>query len=346
MPEVRAIVFDSNVFGRDALPNVETIRLWAQACATNGAELWIAEIVAYELAQHVVEENERFVESYGAHQRSLARWGQRANPDLAAITAEDVVEAMKTAGAEIIELDGDEARDALLDQVLLRGAGARKKGIKTGGADSAWVRSIIAHNGDESDGLIVVTGDSAALELTCEALGVDVPRRAGHLGEISHLLEESGEASPDEHERVESWLHTEFVYDPALPQYAAPDLKEIGESYNWWELPLHADDYGEWEMQERTVGGISSVSLLGAVEHDRWSGSFSAPVELAAPVEELYAHQSSSGDYVQFEQVEYNVRIRGTVRLFDDGRSLASDEVLEDVVLLPVDEADLVISPV
>ncbi|WP_185996086.1 hypothetical protein [Nocardioides campestrisoli] len=336
MPQIRAIVLDSNVFGRSAQPNVKTIEQWVDACSQHEAELWLSEIVVHELAQHAVEAHEKAMNAYDAHRRAMEKWGIEAAGPMSAIDTDDLSSAIEGAGAVIVPLEGADARDALLDQVLLRGAGQRKSGVKTGAADSAWVRSVVAYNGGDSDGLIVVTADSHALEQTCADVGVEVPRHAKNLGELRHLLDESETATEPWLSLFRDWVQDHFVISSHGRSTGTPgeDLESLADlgSRNWWDLPNLPDDgYEAWEQQDVTVSNVQAAEILGDVEHDRWSESLSARVELQVDVEEQYARQDASGHHVEYAARTYPARIRGTLQASLDDESFDFDGLLEDV---------------
>jgi hypothetical protein len=344
VPEISAIVFDSNVFGRQALPNVKTIRLWAQACTRNNAELWIPEVVAYELAQHAVEAHAAFTEMHSAHLKRLEAWGQPVGEQLRPVGVDDVLSAILKAGAMIVPLAGDEAHDAILDQVLLRGAGSRKGGTKTGAADSAWVRSIIACNNGEPDGLIVVTGDTSALERTCQEMGVDIPRNGKHLGDVQHLLDESSPAAEELVAKFRDWLQAYFVGDLADPHSEGVYLTEIADlgPHHWWQVdPLPDDGYEPWELQDQRVSPVKEAGVVGEIQHDGWTDALTATVRLVAEVEEQYARQGPLGDNVEYRTRIYPASLQGSLRLFTENGDLRDDGVLEDVDLLRPSPADV-----
>ncbi len=195
--QIHAVVFDSNVFGHQVTPNVQTIGQWARSCSAHGAALWIPEVVAAELAEHAVREHTEFMESYEAHRARLGRWGVTVPASIASLSTTDIIRAIEGAGAEIVPLSGDAAREAVLDQVLLRGSGARKGPVKTGAADSAWLRSVIEHNGGDFEGVFVVTGDVRALISTCAELGLEQPAHAPHLGDAHARLGETQHATAE-----------------------------------------------------------------------------------------------------------------------------------------------------
>ena len=344
MSEIRAIVFDSNVFGQHALPNVETVRLWAQACAAHDAELWIPEVVAYELAQHVIEAHRAFGEQHAAHRRRLEACGQPRGDQLPPIEVTDVMAAIREAGAVIVPLDDHSAREALMDQILLRGAGGRKRGVKTGAADSAWVRSVIAFNNGDPDGLIVVTGDTTALEATCDEMEIDEPRSVKHIGDVGHLLENSSIASPGRASEFAAWLQEYFVgqADPYVEGAYLTEIIDVGD-YNWWDVEaVPADGHDAWELQDRTVSTVKEAKVLGDVEHDRWTDALAATVRLTAEVEEQYTRQDPSGDYVQSRARTYPGAIQAELRLFIENGELSHDGVLDELQLVPPASNDVV----
>lgn len=346
MPPIRALVLDSNVFGKNALPNVKTITQWADACAQHDAELWIAEIVAHELAQHAVETHAGFRAVYDAHRRVVEKWGIAADGPMSEITTEDVLSAIESAGAVVVPLEGDDARDALLDQILLRGAAQRKAGVKTGAADSAWVRSVVAYNDGDTEGLIVVSGDSRALEETCADLGVEVPRNARNLGELRHLLDESELATEPWISLFASWVQDNFVDSSHDRSSGTPGedleiLADLGHS-NWWVLPgLPEDGYEMWEEQSVGISTVQSAQIVGDIEHDRWSDSLSARIELEVEVEEQYARQDPSGHHVEYAARTYPARVRGTVQTFIDGETVDFDGMLDDIEFLVVNPGEI-----
>lgn len=346
MPPIRAIAFDSNVFGKNALPNVKTIRQWVNACAQHDADVLISEIVVHELAQHAVEVHDAFRNTYDAHRRAVGRWGIEPDPPLSPIGLGDVLSAIEDAGAVIVSLEGEDARQALLDQVLLRGAGQRKSGVKTGAADSAWIRSIVVHNDGHTEGLIVVTGDIHALEQTCASLGVDVPRHAKNLGELQHLLDESEAATAPWVSLFTSWVQEHFVNSSQGRTSGTPGedleaLADLGHS-NWWDLSGLPDDGQEmWEEQDLSISTVRSARVVNTIEHDHWTDSLSARLELEVEIEEQYARQDLSGHHVEYAARRYPARVRGTVRAFLEGASVDFDGLLEEIEFMTVESAEV-----
>jgi hypothetical protein len=218
--------------------------------------------------------------------------------------------------------------------------------VKTGAADSAWIRSIVAYNDGETDGLIVVTGDSHALEKTCADLEVDVPHQAKNLGELRHLLDESDAAAEPMVTLFTSWVQDHFVdsyhgRSTGTPGEDLVSLADLGYS-NWWDVPWPSGGgYEVWAVQEHNISAVQSAKIVGNIEHDRWSDSLSARVELEVEVEEQYARQDPSGQHVEYVSRRYPGRVRGTVQTFLESGAPDFDGVLEDVEFVPVEDFEV-----
>lgn len=337
--QVRAIVFDANVFGKDVEPDVRTIELWASACARNEAELWIPEVVAWELASRVVEEAATFRESVSAHNRRLRKWGMNPCPIPIAIEVDEVIEAIEQAGAVVVETPADAALAALKDQVLQEGAGSRKGGTKTGAADSAWIRAVLEQNGG-SEGLLIVTGDSSAVEKTCDAVGIDRPQIAPHLGGIRHLLAETSEPTAEQHADFGAIVKNTFTNE----DFAGPDLTalaDLSRPGNWWSPETGLDPF-EWEHQESFVTP-NGASVVGPVTIDGWTGSLAGTVQLDALVEEQYARQDQFGDHAEYVAVHYPAHVCGELTIFPEA---ADESYFSDLVTLTLDQDQLYVDPI
>lgn len=314
--QIRAIVFDANVFGRDVEPNIFTIKKWAEACERHEAELWIPEVVAWELAQRTVRESERIAREIQAHNRRQQKWGVPAIAEPSPINVAKVISCMTTAGAVMVPLGGEEAVLAIQDQVLLRGPASRKKEVKTGAADSAWVRSVIEYNGGDGSDIILVTGDVDAVVGTCDSLEVCPPTIAKHLGEVRYLLEETAQASEEQSSRFET-LVNELLTGPNISDVELMDLADMSRPYDWWKVDLDLDPDAHWELQTKTFQP-SSVQVVHSVQYDAWSRSLSGLVRINVAVEEQYARQNQWGDTPEYRSFFYTAWIQGEVILFEE----------------------------
>ncbi|MCY1141530.1 hypothetical protein OWR29_26330 [Actinoplanes sp. Pm04-4] len=326
--QIRAIVFDANVFGGSVEPNIATIVNWSEACGRHDAELWIPEVVAWELAQRVVQECEQIARQVEAHNGKRRKWGfpHVAEPPL--IDDVDVVERLESAGAVIVPLGGDAAVSAIRDQVLLRGPGSRRREVKTGAADSAWIRSVIAYNSGETTGLILVTGDVRAVTSTCESLDLNPPKVAKNLGEIRHLLDETTEANDEQRTNFVSTLSDLFTR-PRISQVELRTVADLSYPHNWWSVDLGMDSDDNWEIQSSSVQ-VVSVEVTGVVQYDAWTESLSGPVRIEVEVEEQYARQDRWGDAPEYRSFFYTAWIQGDLTLFGEQKqSLDSIEIVD-----------------
>lgn len=333
---ITAIVIDTNVFGGpDPVPNVDLIQEWADACARNDAELWISEVVAHELAQHAIEQLGAYHDRLRGYRRLQERCGLDSFTLPPVVAVEEVIESMESAGARIIPLDGASAVEAVRDQVLLRGPAERKKGTKTGAADSAWIRSVIAANGGTLDGLLVVTGDQSALEKVCAAAGTAVPRTAKHIGDIASLV---GDGPPtvtaEQEQSFQFWLEKEL---PEVDLVAVADLATgfvPGRGY-WWNRPEDLDP--RWEVQIRTVASAAGT-LMGPLRFDVWADALTGKVEVLTQVEEEYAGQDEWGDRLETLSVRYPGRIHADLTLF---QSQSGGAFMEQLNLIDPDPEEI-----
>lgn len=331
---IRALVFDANVFGKSVEPNVQTIERWAAACRNNGAELWIPDVVAWELAQRVVAASAEFEQALRQHNARREKWGSAPVPVPEGLTVDvdSVVSALEDAGATIVELSAEAAQAALRDQVLQLGSGSTKRGVKTGAADSGWIRSVLEENGGEAAGLIFVSGDQAAIFAVCEDLGAGSPRIAKHLGEIGELL---GGTTPASEEQVNGFLAC--LESLVSDRDAAYDLAELADvsRHNWWPRELPREFEIEWDEQESFVEPRSArAEIVGVVVYDPWSRTIAARVRLDMHVEEQFARQNSWGDAPEYVSVQYDAWAEGDLTVFvgPDG-GLIPAERFDDVEL-------------
>ena len=225
-------------------------------------------------------------------------------------------------------MEGDAAVSAIRDQVLLRGPGSRKRGVKTGAADSAWIRSVIDYNNGATAGLILVTGDGRSVASTCESLGIDPPKVAKNLGEIRHLLQETAGASDERRANFISTVSDLFT-QRGVSEVELKNVADLSYPHNWWSVDLGIDSDDYWEFQSSSVR-VDTVEVTGAVQHDAWTESLSGPVRIEVEVEEQYARQDQWGDAPEYRSFLYTAWITGEVTLFDEQKpSLDSIEFID-----------------
>lgn len=309
---IKAIVFDTNVFGRAVEPNVDLIERWAEACERNDAELWIPEPVALELAERAVRASREHADAVRAHNVRRKKWGMRSLEVPAVVTADDVVENLVEHGAVIVEVSGDVARDALRDQILGEGPASTKAGVKTGASDSAWARAVIEHNGDDGHGLIIVTGDEGAASFLIDELGVLPESIVGSTGEIRDLLNEQSAATS---EQVAQFLDA-LPDEPDDSQWLMAQT-EIERQWHPFHFPSRGVlDEPRFELQDRAFTLTEGPKLRSAVEYDAWSQSLTARVQWVVTVDTQYADLDS--DEVVIFDDEFPLWIEGDVAVMYD----------------------------
>lgn len=96
-----------------------------------------------------------------------------------------------------------------------------------------------------------------------------------------------------------------------------------------------------WEEQSLGVSTVQSAQIVGDIEHDRWSDSLSARIELEVEVEEQYARQDPSGHHVEYAARTYPARVRGIVQTFIDGENVDFDGMLDEIEFLDVNPQEI-----
>lgn len=194
---LKAVVVDANAFGRGALPDLDLLERTAANLAAVGLECWICEPVVWELAEHLatVLDGARSVINKTRSQLERARLSSSGLTLPHANRAETIaaVEAACAAVANliIVPLSGDAAVAGLRDQIQQSGPGTTKgegdKQIKTGAADSAWVRDALARAGGDPTAIVIATANRNDVEAMCEAIGVPPPVMC-EMRNLPHLL--------------------------------------------------------------------------------------------------------------------------------------------------------------
>jgi len=315
----KAVVFDTNVFGHGQL-DISRLEQWADACALHDAELWIPEVVAWELAEHAVLAASNFDTQVKRHNRFREKWGQGTYPELELPTIDDIVVAIEELGVIVVPLHGPDAVAALRDQVTQSGPGSLKQDIKTGAADSAWIRSVAYHNDRTFDGLVLVSGDSKAVALTADALGLPSPTLISTLRGIAHWLGESTPASPAQ---AEEFTAAMLVYSqgPELTTDVLTDLADVGLRRNWWQSPIRMGN--TWELQDAWFDRIGDIEVdTETATYDGWLSSTSATCAVPVLVETQYARQSPDGGEVLYRAEQYKAWLQGQAEVYSPDPAL------------------------
>lgn len=200
--DVRAVAIDANVFG-DGLFTIKRLQALLKDAQEADVELWLPEVVAWELATAIAERLDAVRETTKGADGALRRAGldgiQLPYPDRVTVIQE-VLKVLEKQGVKMIEITSEDALAALRDQVQLSGPGRRKEGVKTGGADSAWVRSVLRQaDKTPSEEIVLVSADGEVDKMLADAAKPNVSLAASW-NEVRHHLfqyEVSTEAADD-----------------------------------------------------------------------------------------------------------------------------------------------------
>jgi hypothetical protein len=171
-----AVVFDTNVWSSGRF-NADTLKARAARLGKAGIKVLIPEVILWEWASHSAQDAKNGIDSW----RRLAKAGLVAGSYPGPHNHVDVLERLgeflaKIPNIQIVPVSGDAAIAGLRDQVLQTGPGSTKQGVKTGAADSTWVRDVLKAVGDDPAKVIFVSGDVKGVRGTCQELGVTNPR--------------------------------------------------------------------------------------------------------------------------------------------------------------------------
>ncbi|SHF58872.1 hypothetical protein SAMN05443575_0373 [Jatrophihabitans endophyticus] len=208
--------------------------------------------------------------------------------------------------------------------------------MKTGAADSAWLRSVYSYNDDSFDGLILVTADVGARNAAREISEGSAPRIASNLDELRHLLdEEQSVATLEQADKFRTAVQTK-IDTPEDLHY----LADLGPR-NWWSpAALDRDFRSDWEQQETDIASVGAVEIVGSATYDPWSDAVTGRVRVPVTIEEQYARQDASGDSPEYLFVTYNASVEAGVTVYLN-TTREADAVVDDefaVVRLAVDD--------
>lgn len=188
---LRAIVFDTNSFPTGGL-NLELLKDWGVRAAEEDFEVWVPEPVVWELAEHAAASWELWLASAKKVRKTMRTAGLTVPAsDGPYSSREEVLEAVEglvrglAPSVRILELDGDLAAAALRDQVELHPPAKKKSDVKTGAADSAWIRQVLRTAENNVDSFMIADADADVYQAF---KGWDLPKP--HMVPL-HMLAES-----------------------------------------------------------------------------------------------------------------------------------------------------------
>ncbi|MGW6971641.1 hypothetical protein [Streptomyces sp. NPDC054952] len=166
---LRAIVFDANSFPRGGL-HLDLLQVWGQRAAEDGFEVWVPAPVVWELAEHAAASWEAWRASTNRARKALLAAGLEVLSEDPYSSRTEVMAAVEASvrglapSVRVLELDGDLAVEALRDQVQIRPPAKKKSDVKTGAADSAWIRQILRAADNDIDSFVIVGADADVYE--------------------------------------------------------------------------------------------------------------------------------------------------------------------------------------
>lgn len=333
MDDVRVVVVDSNAFGNGEL-RVHVLRNWTMRTALKGVALWIPELVVMELAEHAISRSKEYLEKLNQMKKFHESLESKFDANAPSVTLESVTDVVKSTGAEVVALDQESAAEGVRDQVAQEGGGEKKKGIKTGASDSAWVRSVIRHAHAEDvdpSQMIIVSADKANVSRILGSIGLGpagVPQLVRDLGELrTHFkLESLGDAE----DSVVKFVEEEFRRAPARTFLELLGVSSAG------ALPAPGVDFEDveprlayWSEQESWVHdavlNVESVEIL--VDDGEVSASVS--VSGSASVLRQFATTGIHGDEFALADLEYSLDVSGVIYGSGEARLLDSPGELD-----------------
>lgn len=313
-----AIVFDTNSFPFGGL-DLTVLKKWARRAELADLEVWLPEPVLWELTEHAAAAWEEHRVSLRRARKAMGRAGLEVplespydSRETVMAAVESVVVALNPA-VRILPVDPDIAREALKDQILLRQPGKKKQEVKTGAADSAWLRQVLKE-ADRNVDRFVIVGSDKDVEQAFKAWGLQQPHmvKLEHLDAALFVLEEVPEA-----EMASSII--EFLQD----HIDAPESSEgkdaalvLGEIMNGDEI------VGEWEfdqVQDVSLGRIHQILGLNDLTINRLAGIVKAQVFFNVELEYTGIRIDSDGETVTHSRTFPKAIVRDLLAFtFDD----------------------------
>src|SRR5919108_404665 len=263
---IRAIAIDTNVFrnGRYSRRQLETLAREARAVSV---ELWLPEVVVWELAAHAADDYEEVHQLTGAIKR-LAAAGLEVSLEGFSLSRDEVIDhviddiSQFGAPVRIIPASEGAALEGLKDQVLQRIQGEVQSGVRTGAADGAWLRDVIgAANPPDS---VVVVSDDAGIEKRLDTWAFEPPplgKRWHHLRPSLFKYMQAPAAAAESIVRFARAAIEEKAWAERL------DLDKVGIAdlthrweHGYWAISEAVDIQAEMEDVEAVVG-IARVQI-------------------------------------------------------------------------------------
>lgn len=172
----QAVVFDTNVWSSGRF-NAGVFKARADRLAKAGIAVLVPEVILWEWASHSAQDAKSGLDTWHRLVKAGLVFGTYLGPRSHTDVLADLQRFLATVpNARMLPLSGEAAIAGLRDQILQTGPGATKQGVKTGAADSAWVRDVMQAVGQDPAKVVFVTADIRGVRATCQDLGVTNPR--------------------------------------------------------------------------------------------------------------------------------------------------------------------------
>lgn len=330
---IKVLALDTGSLGSRHL-DLDVLAEWGRRCSDSGLGLWLPDVVLAEWAEHAAEMLDIASRSAADERRWLARVD--IEPTWPFNNRDDVIEhvidkARATFGVRVLELEPEDAKEALFDQVLLRAPGERRKTVKTGAADSAWLRTVARAANNDLTTVLVVSSNRSDVESLCHRLGWPPPLIVPRLFDVPRVLTLYDPATPDQALKlcraIAAELATDRFREPTRLDIGRVDPVVLGR-----ELSEYVDEDLAEYVQEGLLLSVDELAGLEEVLVDSEEATFFAELYLLGTASVQTAGVDNWGDtqYEEFTVPNVLIRLRAEVSLEGGGlQRLLGDGDLE-----------------
>lgn len=167
-----AVVFDTNVWQRGGFDH-NKLNFHAGRLAKRGVEVWVPGQVFLEWAAHALADADAFAPVW-KRLRAATLVDEPApvdrDPSSVEVRMRQAIESIPN--VQILPMNGGNAVLAIQDQIRGAGAGATKKGVKTGAVDSSLIRDSLSAAGGDPTAVVFVTNNRKDFLGAAGGLGV------------------------------------------------------------------------------------------------------------------------------------------------------------------------------
>lgn len=289
---IRAIALDTNtIHPTFVLATLEALA--NRAKAAGNIEIWIADTVIWEWAEHLVAD----LNDYRMAAKRLHRAGLAVNlidPKTSTDIVLELQALIRVLGPHVVQLSTERfAHEALRDQILLTGPAKRKGPAKTGAADSAQLRAYIEEAKTKGFDYVVVSGDKDVENAYLSWSNVPMPKIFKTLRSAENEVFDAIAASAEVLRKIfrvaegSEMLLKDLAVDEAnlghYKNFAPKDLRSMSFDIS----PDAARFIGINDAKESTTGltftafYLATVAVSGFVQHS-WFWSENVPQELVS----------------------------------------------------------------